>query len=404
EQFLNYLLYLNLFVFSSQIFVFWLYSVLQFFFSFLAMKSKIKQNFIDENQEIIEIQRRIRVKISDPDATESSSDDEKQEKRPKIIVHEIVQKKVKIQSFLLNSKNPLDFYQFSGKLPPRVRKRKYQKKAISAKSGNPPLMVDSQNLDSPKVKTRFSLKNRNPLSFDQSSGKLPPMVRKRKSGKFATEIRDPFSKKRIWLGTFNTPEEASKVYQSKKLEFQEKLEKAKNANVEKVISAKFELGSSSSSDPPLMADSQNTDSSNESDDRLKKAKNAKENMVISANFELASSSSGDPPLMVDSPNTDSSNESDDRLKKAKNAKEKMAISVNSEPGSFSSEPILMVDEIDEKLNKAINANVEKGISAKSELGSSSSDQMDAQTSDSSNGVEESDEEMWMGQWIQISEC
>ncbi|XP_049403827.1 ethylene-responsive transcription factor CRF2-like [Solanum stenotomum] len=363
------------------------------------MKSRIKQDFIDENQEIIEIQRRIIVKISDPDATESSSDDEKQQKRPKIIVHEIVQKKVKIQSFLLNSKNPLHFYQLP---PPRVRKRKYQKKAISAKSGNPPLMVDSQNLDSTKVKTRFSLKNRNFLSFDESSGKLPPMVRKRKSGKFATEIRDPFSKKRIWLGTFNTPEEASEVYQTKKLEFQEKLEKARNANVDKVISAKFELGSSSSSDPPLMADSQNTDSSNESDDRLKKAKNAKEKMVISAKFELGSSSSSDPPLMADSQNTDSSNESDDILKKAKNAKDKMAISADSDPGSSSSEPILMVDEIDEQLNKAINANVEKGISAKSELGFSSSDQVDAQTSDSSNGVEESDEEMWMGQWIQIS--
>ncbi|TMW84705.1 hypothetical protein EJD97_024565 [Solanum chilense] len=362
------------------------------------MKSKIKQDCIDEN-EVIEIERTIRVKISDPDATESSSDDEKQEKRPKIIVHEIVQKKVKIQSILLNSKNPLDFYQLP---PPRVRKRKYQKKGVSAKPGNPPLMVDSQNLDLTKVKTRFSLKNRSPLSFEQSSGKLPPMVRKRKSGKFATEIRDPFSKKRIWLGTFNTPEEASEVYQSKKLEFQEKLEKARNANVDKVISAKFELGSSSSSDPPLMADYQNTDSSNESDDRLKKAKNAKENMVISAKFELGSSSSSDPSLIADSQNTDSSYESGDILKKSKNAKEKMVIFANSEPGSSSSEAILMVDEIDEQLNKAINANVEKGISSKSELGSSSSDQVDAQTSDSSNGVEESDEDLWMGQWIQIS--
>lgn len=52
--------------------------------------------------------------------------------------------------------------------------------------------------------------------------------------------------------------------------FQEKLEKAKNANVEKVISAKFELGASSTSNASLTTDSQNTDSSNKSDDRLKK--------------------------------------------------------------------------------------------------------------------------------------
>ncbi|XP_047255299.1 ethylene-responsive transcription factor 11-like isoform X1 [Capsicum annuum] len=88
------------------------------------------------------------------------------------------------------------------------------------------------------------------------------MVRKRKSGKFATEIRDPFSKKRIWLGTFNTAEEASEVYQSKKLEFQEKLNKAKNANKKKAISAKFELGNSSS-DPSSTVDSQTSDSSND---------------------------------------------------------------------------------------------------------------------------------------------
>ncbi|XP_055805377.1 ethylene-responsive transcription factor CRF2-like [Solanum dulcamara] len=359
------------------------------------MKSKIKQDFIEENQEeVIEIQRKIRVKISDPDATESSSDDEKQEKRPKLIVHEIIQEKVKIQSFSLNSKNPLDFYQFSGKLPPPMaRKRKcgkFQEKAISAKSGNPPLMVDSHTSDSSKVKNRFSLKNRN-----QSSGKLPPMVRKRKSGKFATEIRDPFSKKRIWLGTFNTPEEASEVYQSKKHEFQEKLKKAKNANVKKVISAKFELGSSSSSNnPPLMVDSQFTDSSTESVDRLKKAKNAKEKKAISAKSELGSSSS-DPLLMVD--------ELDEQLKKPMNAKEKRAISAESEFGSSSSDPLLMVDE---QLKVAINAIVKEDSSAKSEVGSSSSDRVDAQTSDSSNGVEEkdqeSDEEMWMGQWIQIS--
>ncbi|KAM3269528.1 hypothetical protein P3S67_030410 [Capsicum chacoense] len=68
------------------------------------------------------------------------------------------------------------------------------------------------------------------------------MVRKRKSGKFATEIRDPFSKKRIWLGTFNTAEEASEVYQSKKLEFQEKLNKAKNANKKRLFLQNVNLG------------------------------------------------------------------------------------------------------------------------------------------------------------------
>ncbi|XP_060214858.1 ethylene-responsive transcription factor CRF2-like [Lycium barbarum] len=376
------------------------------------MKSPTKQDFIDENQET-KFQRKIKVKISDPYATESSSDDE-QEKKTKFIVHEILQEKLKMQ--------PLNYDQFSGKLPPMVRKRKsgkfvteikdpftkkriwlgtfntaeeashvYQskklefeekmkmaksviaKKAISAKSeigsssSDPPLMVDSS-----KVKTRFSLKSefeekmklaknaevkkatsakagscssdlslmvdsqksdsfkkRKSLSFDHFSEKLPPMVRKRKSGKFVTEIKDPFTKKRIWLGTFNTAEEASQVYQSKKFEFEEKLKKAKNAKVKKAISAKSELGSSSS----------------------------------------------DPPLMVDSQNLDSSNEFVEQLEKAKNEKVKEAISAKSDFGSSSSDPALLVN---------------------------------SQTSDSSNGVEEKDglkseDELWMGHWVQISE-
>lgn len=114
--------------------------------------------------------RVVRISVTDPDATDSSGDEE-------------------VERFQLN---------------PRRRVRRYVNE-INIESGAPPVSVGRKR--PPVVAATGAAARASPPTPRKFRG-----VRQRPWGKFAAEIRDPSRGARLWLGTYDTAEEAARVY------------------------------------------------------------------------------------------------------------------------------------------------------------------------------------------------